>query len=310
LTISTPLAENSLPATDTQAQAITEAWTEAKWQWREYQIQYAIAGEGIPLVLVHGFGASIGHWRKNIPVLAAAGYQVIAIDLLGFGKSDKPVIDYSLELWQEMLKDFAKEKIAQPPVFIGNSIGALLCLMMAADYPELCRGLVLLNAAGGLNHRAGELNPILSFVMSGFTKLVGSKVAGKFIFDQVRQKGRIRNTLTQVYCDRTAITDELVEILYQPSCDPTAQQVFASIITAPAGPSPTELLPKVQCPILVLWGEADPWTPIKGADIYKKHAEKFPLTFQAIPNTGHCPHDERPEVVNAAILAWTRVTLV
>jgi pimeloyl-ACP methyl ester carboxylesterase len=182
--------------------------------------------------------------------------------------------------------------------------------MIAADYPELCRGTVLLNAAGGLNHRSGELNPILALVMSGFTKLVGSKVAGKFIFDQVRQKSRIRNTLTQVYCDRTAITDELVEILYQPSCDPTAQQVFASIITAPAGPSPSELLPKVQCPMLVLWGEADPWTPIKGADIYKKHSENFSLTFQSIPQTGHCPHDERPEVVNAAILAWARSVLV
>jgi pimeloyl-ACP methyl ester carboxylesterase len=98
------------------------AWTEAQWTWRDYQIQYAIAGEGIPLVLVHGFGASIGHWRKNIPVLAAAGYQVIAIDLLGFGKSDKPVIDYSLELWQEMLKDFAQQKIAQPAVFIGLAL--------------------------------------------------------------------------------------------------------------------------------------------------------------------------------------------
>jgi pimeloyl-ACP methyl ester carboxylesterase len=255
------------------------------------------------LVLVHGFGASIGHWRKNIPVLAEAGYQVFALDLLGFGKSDKPVLAYSLELWQSMLHDFCTEKLAQPAVFVGNSIGALVCLMMLADFPKLARAGVLLNAAGGLNHRPGELNLVLRLVMGTFAKIVGSPITGKFIFDQVRQKSRIRNTLTQVYCDRTAITDELVDLLYQPSCDPTAQQVFASIITAPPGPSPEQLLPKISQPLLVIWGEADPWTPIKGADIYKQHDQ---ATFLAIPNTGHCPHDERPEVVNAAIIDWLK----
>ncbi|MDX1978357.1 MAG: alpha/beta fold hydrolase, partial [Pseudanabaenaceae cyanobacterium bins.68] len=67
-------------------------WQEAIWRWRDYDIHYAIAGSGVPLVLVHGFGAAIGHWRKNIPVLAAAGYQVWAIDLLGFGRSHKPTL--------------------------------------------------------------------------------------------------------------------------------------------------------------------------------------------------------------------------
>ena len=59
------------------------------WQWQGHQIQYTVTGTGQPLVLIHGFGASIGHWRKNIPVLAQAGYQVFALDLLGFGGSDK-----------------------------------------------------------------------------------------------------------------------------------------------------------------------------------------------------------------------------
>ncbi|MGI8933188.1 MAG: alpha/beta fold hydrolase, partial [Phormidesmis sp.] len=69
------------------------------WDWRGYDIKYVVAGEGQPIVLLHGFGASIGHWRKNIPVLAAAGYRVYAIDLLGFGDSDKPALDYSLDFW-------------------------------------------------------------------------------------------------------------------------------------------------------------------------------------------------------------------
>jgi pimeloyl-ACP methyl ester carboxylesterase len=68
------------------------------WNWRGHQIRYTVTGKGQPLLLIHGFGASIDHWRKNIPVLAAGGYQVYAIDLLGFGGSDKAPIDYSMDL--------------------------------------------------------------------------------------------------------------------------------------------------------------------------------------------------------------------
>jgi pimeloyl-ACP methyl ester carboxylesterase len=76
------------------------------WIWQNYKIQYTVVGTGQPLVLIHGFGASIGHWRKNIPILANAGYQVFAIDLLGFGDSEKAVIDYSMDVWVNLLKDF------------------------------------------------------------------------------------------------------------------------------------------------------------------------------------------------------------
>ena len=262
-------------------------------------------GTGKPLVLIHGFGASIGHWRKNIPVLAAAGYRVFAIDLLGFGGSDKPALSYTLELWQQQLKDFWDAHITEPTVFIGNSIGALLSLMVVTEYPEIAAGAVLINCAGGLNHRPDELNLPLMLVMGGFTKLVSSKITGPFLFNLIRQKPRIRRTLTQVYRDPEAITEELVDLLYTPSCDPGAQQVFASVLTAPPGPSPTELLPKVERPLLVIWGEDDPWTPIAGAAIYQQQRETGPdVEFVAIPKTGHCPHDEKPDAVNPLILDW------
>jgi len=223
------------------------------------------------LVLIHGFGASIGHWRKNIPVLAENGYQVYALDLLGFGGTDKPALDYSLDLWLRQIQDFWREKMAKPAVFIGNSIGGLITLMLMAESPEITAGGVIINCAGGLNHRPEELNLPLRLIMAAFTGLVSSPVTGKFIFGQVRQKNRIRNTLKQVYRDHTAITEELVEILYQPSCDAGAWGVFASVLTAPPGPSPLELLPQ---------------------------------KFYPIAKAGHCPHDEHPEKVNQLILSW------
>jgi pimeloyl-ACP methyl ester carboxylesterase len=122
----------------------------------------------------------------------------------------------------------------------------------------------------------------------------------------VRQKSRIRNSLKQVYRNRAAITDDLVEMLYQPACAPGAQKVFASILTAPAGPRPTDLLTQIQQPLLVLWGEDDPWTPIDAAKTYDQAATAQPIELIRIPRTGHCPHDERPELVNPCILNWLR----
>jgi pimeloyl-ACP methyl ester carboxylesterase len=278
------------------------------WQWRDHTVYTTVQGSGEPILLIHGFGASIGHWRKNIPVLAAAGYEVHALDLLGFGDADKPAIAYSLDLWAALLQDYWRTQIGRPTVLVGNSIGGLLALMLSAHNPEMVKAGVLLNCAGGLNHRPDELALPLRWVMGTFTRLVSSPLTGPFIFNQVRQKFRIRGSLRQVYRNREAITDELVDMLHGPACDPGAQKVFAAIVTAPPGPRPEELLPQIRQPLLVLWGEDDPWTPIKGADVYRHLAEDpdapMAVTFQSIPDTGHCPHDERPEVVNSALLDW------
>jgi pimeloyl-ACP methyl ester carboxylesterase len=276
------------------------------WQWRGFDVNYTVQGDGDPLLLIHGFGASVGHWRKNIPALVEQDYRVYALDLLGFGASEKPNLDYSLALWQGLIQDFWVAHIQQPMVVVGNSIGALLSLMLLADAPELTRGGILLNVAGGLNHRSEELNAPLRVVMGMFVRVVSNPIVGPLLFNQVRQRSRIRNTLKQVYGNHAAITDELVEILYQPSCDRGAQKVFASILTAPPGPRIQELLPHVQQPLLVLWGEADPWTPITGSQIFQDADAAGQGSVQVVPisATGHCPHDERPEQVNSIIINW------
>lgn len=277
------------------------------WNWQGYKIQYTVVGTGRPLVLVHGFGACIGHWRQNIPVLAAGGYRVFALDLLGFGGSDKPPLNYTLDVWEQLLKDFWAAHIQEPAVFVGNSIGALLSLMVVADYPEIASGSILINCAGGLSHRPHELNPPLRLVMAGFNRLVRFSFTGRLLFNRIRQKSQIRRTLLQVYRNPAAVTDELVELLYAPACDPGAQQVFASVLSAPPGPTPLELLPKVRHPLLVIWGADDPWTPIAGAKIFQQaNTSGKPIQIAPIPNAGHCPHDEVPDLVNQLILDWLK----
>ncbi len=280
----------------------THPRTVQTWIWRGYAINYTVQGTGQPLVLLHGFGASVGHWRKNIPVLAEH-YQVYALDWLGFGASAKPALDYSLELWEAQLLDFLAEFVTEPVVLIGNSIGALIALMASAHaQPGKVRGTVLLNCAGGLTHRAEELPALMRPVMAAFQAGLRLPAIGEFLFDRVRSPKNIRQTLQQVYGNREAVTDELVDLLYQPSGDPGAAKVFINVITAATGTPPEELLPLVKNPVLVFWGENDPWTPINRGQAFNQfHPD---LTFIALAQTGHCPHDERPELVHGHMLPW------
>lgn len=278
------------------------------WIWQGHRINYTVQGTGQPMILIHGFGGNMGHWRKNILELAAGGYQVWCLDLLGFGGSDMPKIDYTLELWQQLFVDFWQEQVQQPAVWVGNSIGGLLVLMILADHPHMGSCGVLLNSAGSMNIRREEAILPLRMVMGPMRMMMRSQRLGPFFFNQVRTKRAIRNSLSQIYGNKEAITDELVELLHHPSCHPGACHVFMSVLTGPPGPRPTELLPRIHHPLLVLWGEDDPWAALRTAKVYQDlsaNPDAQPqVTFKIIPRTGHCPHDERPETINPMILDW------
>ncbi len=111
------------------------------WTWRGFPISYQAQGDfGPAVVFVHGFGASWGHWRKNLPVLAAS-CRCYAIDLIGFGGSAKPTpkleIDYTFETWGEQIADFCKEVVGDKAFLVGNSIGCVAAMQAAFDFPEI-----------------------------------------------------------------------------------------------------------------------------------------------------------------------------
>ena len=126
------------------------------WIWRGYEITYRAEGDtGVPVLLIHGFGASVGHWRKNIPVLAE-GCRCYAIDLIGCGGSAKPTpraeIEYTFETWADLVADFCREIIGSPTIVVGNSIGCIVALQAAVTHPELVKSVALLNCSLRLLH--------------------------------------------------------------------------------------------------------------------------------------------------------------
>jgi pimeloyl-ACP methyl ester carboxylesterase len=279
------------------------------WQWRGESIYYVRAGvahpQRPPLLLIHGFGASSDHWRKNISELSHE-FEVWAIDLLGFGRSAKPEWQYSGDLWRDQLDDFISNVIGKPAVLAGNSLGGYAALCVAAQRPNSVAGLILINSAGPFSESQPSPAP------SPWQKAISSVTKGLFqqnwaswlLFQYVRQRSVIRKTLQKVYLDQSAVTDRLVEEIYLPSCDPGAAKVFASVFRTPQGEKVDILLSQLTCPLLMLWGEADPW--MKAVERSAKFRQFYPELTEHLIRAGHCPHDEVPEQVNALIASWVR----
>ncbi len=272
------------------------------WQWRGEKVYYVEAGaknnDKPALLLVHGFGASTDHWRKNIHQLQNE-FNVWAIDLLGFGRSAKPAGEYSGKLWQEQLNDFITEVIQQRTVVAGNSLGGYACLCAGANYPDNVAGVILLNSAGQFSDTTVE-EPNLFQKVSGWT--MQRRIVTYFLFNRLRNKKNIRSTLEKVYLDPTTITDQLVDDIYRPSCDKGALEVFGSVFKSPQGEKVDELLAKLKVPLLNIWGESDPW--IRCQERSLKFEQYYPSIEQTYVKAGHCPHDEVPEEVNRTISDW------
>jgi pimeloyl-ACP methyl ester carboxylesterase len=276
--------------------------------WRGHQINYQAAGStGAAVLLIHGFGASVGHWRKNIPVLAE-NCRCYAIDLIGFGASAKPQagkdIEYTFETWGELVIDFCREIIGTPTILIGNSIGCIVALQAAVTAPESVSGVALLNCSLRLLHdrKRAEMpwyrrwgTPILQSILT-------IPAIGHFFFDRLAQRQVVRNILLQAYHRPEAVTEELIDILMAPAADPGAADVFLKFTAYSWGPLPEDLLPQLTCRAIAIWGAADPWEPIAlGRELMNVPSID---EFFEIPAVGHCPQDEAPELVNPILQSW------
>ncbi|EFJ09237.1 hypothetical protein SELMODRAFT_160384 [Selaginella moellendorffii] len=280
------------------------------WKWKTHRIHYVVEGQGAPVLLVHGFGASAFHWRYNIPELAKY-FKVYAMDLLGFGLSDKALVEYDPFLWREQVAAFAREVVQEPVVLVGNSIGGFTVLHTASVYPELVSGVVLLNSSGQFESELKEKKAKPVVEETALRRLInpiqewGRRWLVFLTFWQAKQPSRIRSVLQNVYKDNENVDDYLVESIVLPTKDPNAAEVYyrmmSSFMLRPSTLTMDSLLSNLSCPLLLLWGVLDPWVgPGKAEKIRAFYKDTTVVTLEA----GHCPHDEAPGEVNKALVEW------
>lgn len=267
-----------------------------------------------PIVCIHGFGGNADQFRKNLPAFAADGYDSHAVDLLGYGYSDKPNPKnhepntiYNFENWSEQIMHYVENTVQRPSVLVCNSVGGVVGLQAAKSRPDLVKGLVLSNMSLRLLHTKKQ-NPLQRPFTSLLQTVLRETSIGKQFFNQVATPKALRNILSVAYGYQGTdqlVDEETVDVILKPGLTPGAVDVFLDFISYSGGPLPEELLPEVECPVSLVWGENDPWEPM---ELGRETFANFPCVkeFVPLPGGGHCPMDQIPDAFNDAVLRFMR----
>ncbi|KAK1307054.1 Blue-light photoreceptor PHR2 [Acorus calamus] len=271
------------------------------WRWNGYLIQYTVVGnEGPGVLLVHGFGAFLEHYRDNISDIADGGNRVWAITLLGFGKSEKPNIVYSELVWAELLRDFIIDVVGEPVHLVGNSIGGFFVAGVSGLWPALAKSVVLINTAGSVIPGYSSVQLTEAGQTSGSAWL-----GARLLLVYLRLSAK--NILANCYpTDKGRVDSWLISEIIRASYDPGVLIVLESVFNFNLSIPLNYLFDAFGGRILVIQGTRDPLSNSKvRLSMLKEHCNGVVIKEL---NAGHCPHDELPEKVNSIIGEWMRVT--
>lgn len=247
-------------------------------------LAYAEAGEGDPLVLIHGLGGSRSDWELQWPALAPH-FRVVTPDLRGHGASQRPPGPYRIKLFAADVARLMRRIEARPAHVVGLSLGGAVAQQLALDAPELVRSLVLVNTAAsfvsdGWRRRLMGVRRFAATYLSGMDK-VAADVARR-LFPREEQ-APLRNEATA----RLSVN---------------APQAYRDSLLALARFNATDRLSSITCPTLVVSGDTDYAVPM---GVKKKLADGLPNSrMVVIPDSGHATPVDQPEAFNKLLLEF------
>jgi pimeloyl-ACP methyl ester carboxylesterase len=247
--------------------------------------------DGPAVLLVHGFGGSTFSWRETIPALADAGYRTIALDLPGFGLSSRSFQRDHSHPAQAAFVSAAMEALGiERATIVGHSMGGSVAAHLALDRPERVEALVLVDASV---RAPGENDgPSLGVLLHAppFRRIT-QHVARRWATPE-----RVTGLLASAYGEPSFATPEVAEGYLAAQRVRDWDLALLAIIRdgrRNALPEPPAALGRADVPILVIWGEEDPWIPLSTGQAL--HAEIPTSDWAIIANSGHLPFEEQPE---------------
>lgn len=265
-------------------------------RWREGGISYSVAGEGEPLLLLHGIyaGASSLEFRRNFDELSG-DFRVYAPDLLGCGLSDKPRRRYGPEDVASQIEDFAREEIGAKAHLVASSLTAALVLPAAVRSPRLFKKLVLICPTGyeTLDRPSG----LLGDAVHG---LFAAPVLGDTLYHALVSRPGLRYYLGRMaYHDPEFVTEGLVENYYRTGHQPGAKYLAAAFISGKLNLGVADLWPRAPQRSLICWGAEAKTVPLSELKYFARlNPRAEPRVFR---DAGLLPHDERAATFNEEV---------
>jgi pimeloyl-ACP methyl ester carboxylesterase len=275
--------------------SIHEHWLQGKTGKTRYWLSEPRKGQ--PLLLIHGYGALIEHWRRLMPLLQEQ-HTVCAFDLHNFGYSSPLNGQPGARAWAQQAAQVIDSVLQEPPIVIGHSMGGMVAAQLAHDYPQLVRGLVLVDTTG----LPGVIS-MLPRAKRAFCQAAQAPLAGELMMRVLDGPRGVRQFLHALYHRTECITPELVATLSGPFQRPHLAP-FCLYMLRHFDKLTLDLRPgDVTAPTLIVWGANDPALSLTSGQAI--HKRMFPHAhFEAIPNSGHCPFDETPEAFCDIVIPW------
>ena len=264
------------------------------------RLSFVDAGEGDPLVLLHGITCSAASWNALLPALAER-HRVIVPDLPGHGWSSRTRGDHSIAGFALVVRDLLMGLGIERATFVGHSLGGGVTMQTAYAYPELVGRMVLV-ASGGLGESVGL--PLRA------ATLPGAEWVLPLAFN--RFGARITSLLARMITDPRMITLHELAYSYATLADPAARRAFVTIIRGVADwngqriDATRRLHLAEEVPTMIVWGDADLIIPIGHG---RRAAADLPVDrFEVFEDAGHFPHLERPEDFVRVLFEFLRET--
>ena len=266
------------------------------YRWRGGDLAYAVAGEGEPLLLVHGIyaGASSLEFRKNFGELSRS-FRVYALDLLGCGLSGRPRRRYAQGDVTSQVEDFAREEIGGAAHLVASSLSGALAIPALVRSPRLFKKVVLVCPTG-----YGSLGRPSGYLGDAIYALFLAPVLGDALYHAFVSRRAVRYYLgNMAYHDRRFVTEDVVEGYYRTSHQRGAKYLPAAFVSGKLNLGVADYWPRVPHRAMICWGKEARTTPASEVGAFvRRNPRSEPRVFE---DAALLPHDERAETFNREV---------
>jgi pimeloyl-ACP methyl ester carboxylesterase len=262
----------------------------------DVKTRYVTSGDGDQAILfIHGFSSSLYSWRACLEPLSRK-YRVIALDLKGFGFSEKPESEYTTGEYVDFVIHFMDALDLDKVTLCGNSMGGGIAWRAALKYPERVEKLILVDAGGYPSTRSGQ-----PFIMKLVRKL-GNLPGVDSLFPLFTTRGRIRSSLASAYYHDEQVTERTVDAYYYSMRTEGAKHAVLARMLRPRSDIEEwqSRISELDLPTLIVWGADDTWIPAE--DAVRFHEDIAGSHLRIFQECGHLPQEEMPEAFVAAVL--------